>query len=108
MTFSHACAGTSDRALDVLESVAAVQAWDAHRIIDLGDAYRALKDSRRPLPHATWRTALAALERYAEALQITECASVERDRVVNTFAHVGLAGIAAGVRKRAQPQLDLG
>jgi hypothetical protein len=103
MPFPQNC--NADRALEVAESVAAVRAWDAHRIIDLSDAYRALKDSRRPGPHSTWRTALVALERYAEALQITERASVERDRVVATFAHVGLAGIAAGVRKRAQPQL---
>jgi hypothetical protein len=105
MPSSH-CAVDADRALDLAESVAAIQAWDANRIIDLGDAYRALKDSRRPLPHSTWRTALAALERYAEALQVTERASVERNRVLATFAHIGLSGIAAGVRKRAQPQLD--
>jgi len=91
-----------DRALDSNESMKALRAWDADRITALADAYRKLQRHRTE-PSPTWEVALEALESFADALEVTEGASAERACVAATLAHVGLAGLAAGIRERLRP-----
>ena len=85
-----------DVALDASESLRAVQAWDEGRMAALAQAYRAM--GRPALMPPTWHAALARLDHLADALALAERATAERAEVAETFAHVHLARMGAGLR----------